>query len=105
MDNGIVCCIGDDVHIVKNAKVLSCGGNACEKCTILAKREKNCRYCPKIHSIDEIKSSYPNPVVEILIKNKLPNIIEKLKNNIKVTIDEINGLKIFKFIKKTIQLY
>jgi hypothetical protein len=90
----MICCLSDNEdHIVENAKLISCGGNACEKCLENLKfRSKLCNYCNDYHSIQDYSKSLLNPNIQHLIdsfqfelieffKNKLNNIISSMKDD------------------------
>jgi hypothetical protein len=106
LDNLIKCCLSKQDHIVKEPRLLECGGNSCLNCIEYNDDidEIKCKYCFKTHTNSYLKNSFANPLANKLINlmsNELANrskvkcfeIIEELAGNYvsKIPIEYLNN--------------
>jgi hypothetical protein len=70
-------------HIVKDAILLKCGGNICSKCiqelNKLSLDTFKCKYCAKIHYLNELKQMPFNQNINILIETFSKDLFSLLK--------------------------
>lgn len=88
------CCSSNESfdHIVQEAILLNCGGNACRKCIDdLKKKEIKCKYCNRMHKREELQSMPSNPNVAVLIDTFSNDLIDLLKSEFYESIKSIEG--------------
>jgi hypothetical protein len=89
------CCLSIDdshSHIVKNAIILSCGGNACKQCldTINGNLQSvKCKYCLQTHTL--LESKYENPIVNNLIETFSNDLIDIVRKDFNDSLSIIYG--------------
>jgi hypothetical protein len=74
------CCLSNDNHIVSDAVLLQCGGNACKSCCSFITPIK-CLFCLEEHVHDEVIYQ-KNPQIEELLNNYLSELITSLKHQL-----------------------
>lgn len=76
-------------HIVKDAILLKCGGNICNKCiqelTKLSLETFKCKYCTRVHYLNEIKQMPYNQNINILIETFSKDLFSLLKYEFEIT--------------------
>jgi reverse gyrase len=89
----IKCCLSQNKdHFVKDAYILSCGGNCCKKCIEDSKKRHNkCNFCHELHSKEELKYLSANPSVEIMINTFSKDIIHYIKREFEKTYRSAQG--------------
>jgi hypothetical protein len=86
------CCVYKNDHLVEEAVLLECGGNACEKCINFAnKTEIKCCYCKKTHDIKSGFKLQPNPILKTMIKSYLKELCEMMQQELNNTIKSIQS--------------
>lgn len=92
------CCLHSDEHIVKEAVLLKCGGNACKSCVseILDNaayfNKITCYFCYQTHKPDDLENLNSNPQVSVLIESTFFNeLIAKLDEKYENTMMSIEG--------------
>lgn len=89
------CCLSIDdshSHIVKDAHILSCGGNACKQCLDLINgnlQSIKCKYCLQTHTL--LESKYENPIVNNLIETFSNDLIEIVRKDFNESLTCIDG--------------
>lgn len=74
----------DDEHIIKDAVLLSCGGNACRSCiSSLNQKDLDCNYCNKTHSKEELKVEElaSNPSIDSFIDTFSKDLLSLVKKD------------------------
>ena len=65
------CCLNDDNHIVQEAVMVKCGGNACKSCIYNSNKSTiKCFYCNEYHLKAELIKMPCNYIFQKLIENK-----------------------------------
>lgn len=93
------CCLNRHNHIVEEAVLLECGGNACEKCINYANKSLiKCNYCNNEHQLSHVAGKMQaNPIIKTLIKTYLNDLFEMLRSNYDEIVQSIES-NIYSFI-------
>jgi hypothetical protein len=70
----ITCCLSEDRHLIRNAVLLECGGNACAKCT---SSSFNCNHCKSVHASNRVITN-TKTLIELLIQSNYSALIQHL---------------------------
>jgi hypothetical protein len=92
------CCLHNDEHIVKEAVLLKCGGNACRSCVDVILENSayfnniKCYFCFQTHKPDDLANLNLNPQVSVLIESTFfGDLIAKLDEKYENTMTLIEG--------------
>jgi hypothetical protein len=65
------CCLENDDHVVQEAIMIRCGGNACKNCIYNSNKSTiKCFYCNEYHQKTELLKMPSNYIFQKLIENK-----------------------------------
>lgn len=101
------CCLSNDNHIVNNAVLLQCGGNACKSCCSFDSPVK-CLFCGGEHAKGGIKYQ-KNPQIEEILNNYLSELMISLKQQLNDTVNyyenyQLNVNKKFSIVQNQIDI-
>jgi hypothetical protein len=71
----IICCLSEDQHLIRDAVLLKCGGNACAKCSTLSL--VTCNHCKSKHNGEsDLVIHNMKTAIDLLIQSNYSKIMK-----------------------------
>lgn len=90
----IKCCLSNDDHIVIEPVLLSCDGNACNRC-IYSFKESLCKNCSKKHDNDDVLYAPDNKMAKKLVEKYINEIFQDLIARLELIKEGLRGMLTF----------
>lgn len=87
------CCLDNDDHIVQDAIMLRCGGNACKSCISNSNKQMiKCFYCNQCHKKTDLIKMPSNHIFQNLIEKKyFKSLADDLKSDLLTIMNQLIG--------------